>query len=1218
MLFTNTMAAIVGADTNNSGKGQNGFFDRQTSQRPKARKQLIKTLRVMKLTAIILLAACLQLSAKSNAQIKITLSMRDAPLEKVLRAIEKQGGYIVWCEKSLLEHTTPITLEMLNVPLEQAMIEILRDQPLKFTIIGRTIVISQKETITVNKIIHQIDVLEGRVVNEKGDPVVGATVFIKGTSKGTNTDEYGSFSLKEIPDDATIAITSVGYYDTTFNVAGRKSIYVQVRVKLTQLDQAVVTISTGYQQIPKERLTGSFVQINNELYNRRISSDVLTKLDGISSGVYFNGSGSFLNSDYTLPRTIRQPDPNNKVGITIRGQSTLSNLISKDPLIVLDNFPYEGDINNFDPNIVESITILKDAAAASIWGARAGNGVIVITTKKGKFNQKMKIDFNSNITAGAKPDLFKDRNFLSSSNYIDVEDTLFLKGFFNSDLANTTNFPVLSPVVEILSNQRNGLISSSDTRTQIDALRNLDIRNDYKKYIYQSSTNQQYAINLHGGGQNFSYNVAASYNALNSTLMKNDYNKININSLGIFVPVKNLEVTSGFVYSQVNLKADNSFPWGPLNGISIGGNKYFNIYPYTQFSDSKGKNLPLMKNYRPIYIDSVQNLGFLNWTYIPLDELNLADNTTKQNDVILNVGVKYKFNSSINAEVKFQNETQTSVNRIYYSPQSYYARNLVNQFSQYDFSTQAITYPVPLGGVLQLTPSGLVSNNLRIQANYNSNFSIRHIITAIAGAEARQIKGTIYYRTSYGYNDTYGTSNNNLDFYDYFLTNPNGSGYIPAPNGDYTTTTNRFVSYYVNVAYAFNDRYTISVSGRKDGSNIFGVKINDRITPLWSAGFVWNLSKERFYQVIWLPTLKFRGTYGYSGNVYNGSAFLTGYYGTAYPTGLPTFTVSSAPNPELRWEKIRNINIGLDFTIKNNIISGTLEYYEKNGKDLIQPAPLATSTGFNTYTANDASTRTRGFDISIITKNVNRKVKWTTNFLLSTIHDKVLKYDVPQTAGSIQKSAVSLLGKPLYGVFSYRWAGIDPSNGDPQGFLRKSVSKNYAAIINNFSPDSLVFNGSARPTVFGSLRNTISYHGFSFSFNIVYKMGYVFRRPSTSLNYSQIIFQGANSDFIKRWQKPGDEKTSSVPSVVYPANAKRNIFYQYSEILVEKGDQIRLQDISISYDFKPAKNIEYMQVYTYINNLGIIWRENKKGIDPDAVYALPTPRTFSFGLKVGL
>ena len=220
---------------------------------------------------------------------------------------------------------------------------------------------------------------------------------------------------------------------------------------------------------------------------------------------------------------------------------------------------------------------------------------------------------------------------------------------------------------------------------------------------------------------------------------------------------------------------------------------------------------------------------------------------------------------------------------------------------------------------------------------------------------------------------------------------------------------------------------------------------------------------------------------------------------------------------------------------------------------------------------------------------------------------------------------MALVGKPLFSVWSYRFAGLDPSNGDPIGILNGVPSKNYVAILANTNPDSLQYHGSGRPTLYGALRQDFSYKNFSLSFNITYKGGHYFRTNSIGLNYTDLITSRAHLDYSYRWQKPGDEQNTSIPSVVYPVNTPRASFYTASSVLVERADHIRLQDIRIAYQLNTRNSrIAHLEFYGYLNNLGLLWKANKKGIDPDANDAslgldnIPPMRTYTIGLKLHL
>ncbi|WP_025144931.1 SusC/RagA family TonB-linked outer membrane protein [Pedobacter jeongneungensis] len=1152
---------------------------------------------------------CLKTSASVYGQ-NITLSVKNAPLEKVLSLIEKQSGYLFWYEKDILKDAKPVDLSLNNSTLTQAMDACLKDQDLIYVLKGKTIVVKVKvQSRKSNRNNEKAFPITGQVQNEKGQPIPAVTVRLKGTDQVTITDKDGRFQI-EVPDGSVVLQFSyVGYANLEQQVGSNTTLLITLKEGQAQLEEVSV-VSTGYQTLPKERATGSFVQLDNTLLNRRISTNILERIDGIAPGVYFNGQGSSVLRSSAA--SSRNP------GLNIRGRSTI--LAGTDPLIVLDNFPYEGEISNINPNDIESITILKDAAAASIWGARAGNGVIVITTKKGKLNQKMQVELNTNVTIGNKPDLFYDKNYLSAPEYIEVEKILFNAGFFNADITNTTAQTPVSPVIDILTQQRSGAITSTEAERQLDLLKNIDVRNDYEKYVYQKSVNQQYSLGLRGGTKEFTYAVSIGKDDNRSNEVRNGFNRTTINIFNTYRPIKNLEITGGLNYSINNILNNNlANRYGSDYGI---GGKYQNIYPYAQFAGPDGNALPIVKGFKPSYLQTTLQQGFLDWNYRPLDEIKNGNNTTKITDVLFKVGAKYQIIPQLSTEINYQNEKETIKNTDFRSKDTYYTRDLINRYSQYTPSSNTFNYIFPVGDILTIGNSELSTYNLRAQLNYNQTIK-DHQVNALAGAEIREVSSEGISRTSYGYNDQFGTAVTNLNYNTSYAVNPSGTNMITSPDGSVSGATLRYLSHFANVGYSYKSRYTLNLSGRKDGSNIFGANTNDKITPLWSTGLGWDISKEHFYKVAWLPYLKLRATYGFNGNVYNGSAYLTGTYTTALITGARRLAITTAPNPELRWEKVENLNLGLDFSAFQNRISGSLELFKKEGKDLLQRTPLAPQTGFTNFTSNAAATRTLGYDLTLQSQNIRGHFSWSSTLLLSGITDKLLRYDVLQTSSTMQ-TGLGIVGKSLFSLFSYQWAGLDPTSGDPQGYLNGKVSKDYAGIIRNFNPDSLKYNGSYRPGMFGSLRNDFYYKGFGLSLNISYKLNYYFRKPSTTLNYQDVLGSNASSDFSQRWKQPGDELITSVPSLVYPNNSNRNTFYQFSDALVEKGDHIRLQDVRLSYDFTSSvlksKVIRALQLYAYANNIGIIWRANKEGIDPDKIgsnvtHTLPNPFTIAFGVN---
>lgn len=1167
-------------------------------------------------TAGVLLAA--PGHAQGNEHTIISLDYKNIPIQQIFTAIEAKADVVIMFENTGVLKNEKVTITVKDKKVGEVMDALLKGKALQWNIRENVIRIEnvEKPTAAFEPVVSSssaedtLITVTGVVTSADGKPIPGATVMIKGTSQGATTDNQGIFNVPKIGDKDILIIRSIGFETREIPVKG-KTILVQLNVDVNKLDEVAV-VSTGYQQIPKERATGSFTQIGEGMINRRVSTDILSRLNGVAGGLYF------------LPDNSQGPD------IRVRGESTLHSSINSKPLIVLDNFPYEGNISNINPNDVESITILKDAAAASIWGAQSGNGVIVITTKKGKLNQPLKVEVNANLTIGNKPDLFYLRNVMHSSDFIDVEQLLFNEHFFDADISNTANRPALTPVIDILVKQREGLISAAEADAQINAFRKLDVRNDFSKYTLRKSVNQQYSIGLRGGSNKIAYTFSTGYDQNQKNAVRTSDQRFTLHSSATYTPVKNLEITTSVNYANTRASNNNPAAYGLVYTAYFGySSKYGSLFPYAQLADDKGNALPTIRDYRATYLDSVEALGFRDWRYRALDEIRLADRSSEGNNLLLNVAVKYRIMPFLHASLQYQNERQIVTDREIKDPQSYAMRNLYNMFTQYDPVTHKFTYYAPNGGVLILNNSTLHADNLRGQLSFNHTIQNDHDITAIAGAEVKELRNSSMRNVLAGYNKDNGTVNMNLNYNTAYPTTPAGSstlGYSElAPDGMERKGIYRYISYYANAAYTYKKLYTFTISGRRDGANIFGVKTNQKITPLWSAGLGWDISRETFYHSGWFPYLKLRATYGFNGNVYNGSAYSTGIYSTSSLTGETTIQNITPGNPELRWEKIKIINVGIDFRAAKDILYGSLELYKKEGLDLLQTVTRPPQTGSGSILQNSASTRAHGIELSVNSNNINRKFKWQTGFIMNYIKDKVTSYGVPANSSSMQynPSGIALEGRPLYSLFSYKWAGLDPVNGDPQGILNGKISTDYTAIIANYDPDSLVYKGPTRPVLWGAIRNDLSFKGFSLSLNIVYEGGHYFRRPSTSLNYSDFLQSTLNQnvDYDNRWQKPGDELITNVPSMTYPSNSNRHIFYQYSETLVEKADHIRLQDIRIGYDFTSLKKhglpFETLQLYGYANNIGILWRANDYGIDPyNYDYnSIPAPFTLSFGVK---
>ncbi|RFZ85116.1 SusC/RagA family TonB-linked outer membrane protein [Mucilaginibacter terrenus] len=1025
--------------------------------------------------------------------------------------------------------------------------------------------------------------INGRVLDLAGHPVSGATIALLPGTRLMITDASGHFRLSANHGNYRLRVTYTGFvpFERSIILPLRDTIKIVLEPAVNTI--AEVTVSTGYQQLPKERATGSFVTVGRELINRSFSTDITDRLKDVVPGLSFNPVGTRLS---------------------IRGQSTLFS--NADPLIVVDGFPYNEPIENLNPNDVESISVLRDAAAASIWGTRAGNGVIVITTKKGGFNRAPQVSFSATVEGGSRPDL-KQLNRMSPEDYLSIERRLFTEGYFDGTLSADGHLP-LSPAVELLLAGREGLRSAEEVNRQLTMLGTHDLRDDLSKYFYRRSFKQQYALTVEGGSAANRYFFSGGYDRNLDREAGNGFDRLTLNASETFRLSPRLELSAALNVARTTTDRNNPF--------SLTWNNGQQLYPYAQLADASGQPLAVIKDLRADFVSAAPGAGLLDWNYRPLEELQLADNRRKLLNARLNTGVKYQLFNGLDARFLYQYDQGQSTGRNLLAAGSYAARNLVNRYTQ-DDGTGTLYQPVPPGAVLDLAEGGSVHHDGRVQVDYNRHFGLRHELSAIGGYEVQSLHVTSNSSSRYGYDPEHATSRpvdyvSTYTFYD----NPNIGAPIPSglSEGD---ATDHSRSYYANAAYTYDGRLTFSASGRLDQSNLFGVRTNQKGVPLYSAGFSWNLSREAFYHLGWLPELKFRATFGYNGNINKSlSAFTTASYldGSTSQTGLPYAKIINPPNPSLRWERVRNINLGVDFALADHRVAGSLDYYLKKGIDLIGQAAYPPSTGITLFTGNTAGTSGHGLDLNIDTRNLTRRLGWATSFFLSYVTDKVSRYDRQASAAAYLTDgplgAYPLTGRPLFAVYSYGWAGLDPSTGDPQGYLDGRVSKDYAAILAAATPDNLVFHGSSRPLVFGALRNTFSYGAWSLSANISYKLGYYFRRTSIRYGADYGLF-GQNGDYAVRWQQPGDETQTVVPSLPAATDNRRDEFYTYSSALVEKGDHVRLQDVRLGWS--PQKGS--LQLYVYAANLGIIWRANKAHLDPDYFNTYPLTRTIACGIR---
>lgn len=1054
--------------------------------------------------------------------------------------------------------------------------------------------------------------LKSRVITATdGIELPGASVRLIKQGTGTLTDRNGFFEIRATLPSDTLVISSIGFKSLKIPLAvssSKQILPATLSMEIQNSELQEVIVSTGYTKISSERATGSFTHLNNDLINRSVSTDILSRLEGVSAGLQFY-------------RTNISPHGNTS-DLRVRGLSTIH--ASSAPLIVIDNFPYEGDINTINPNDVEDITILKDAAATSIWGVRAGNGVIVITTKQGKYNKKTAVSFQSNFTSADKPDLFYNPAFLNAQDLIDFQRLRFQNGGFQQN-----NWTLLPPAVELQIAAQQGKISHVEMERQLKLLATKDIRKDMLKYLYQTSLNQQYALNISGGNNDLKYVSSVGFDKNLSGNVGFNSSRVTLNNQLNYRLGRKLEVFSSLYYVLQAYKNNGLQPSAliPREGGAL--------QSYTALIDEDGLPAAIPYKYRQTYINAATATGLLNWQYRPLEELNLADNSSNNNEIRMNTGLRYSLLSDLALDLKYQFRSATGEVRNYYAPETYYVRDLINRFTQPNG-----TSVIPLGGILSGSRSSGKSHYGRLQLNYHKSLQQQHQLDALAGVEIREDLSTAgpgY--LLYGYDNQTLTSSPYLNYETSYPLRPRSASRIPNTIADVQHFTDRFISYFANAAYTFDQKYTLTLSSRWDASNIFGVATNQKGVPLWSVGGLWNLKQEYLASASsnTIDVLKLRATYGVNGNVnkqVSTMPSITSSIGTV--TNLPAAQLLSTGNPSLRWEKVTVWNTALDVACLNGRIRGSFEYYQKAGSDLIgydyvDPTTGIFAIGLGGITnidsrINAANMLTQGMDLEISGLISTGKFKWSAVLLASWVKNRITKYSGTESPAiqsffpvSNAARAPAREGKSADVLYALPWYGLNPATGAMLVYSNNELNENYAAYWSSLQTGSLQEMGVTVPQHFGSVRNTLTLKGLSLSFNVVYKTGYNFRR--SSINYTNLINYGnGHKDYQLRWKVPGNELYTTVPALTMRANTTRENIYLNNETLIENGAHLRLKDINLSYKFSaPTLGLSNASIFLYVNNVGILWRANKQGLDPDFPTSdYPPIRTYSLGLKIDL
>jgi TonB-linked SusC/RagA family outer membrane protein len=1172
----------------------------------------------MRITTFFLFASLLHVSAKTSSQ-AVTISGKDMPLKKIFDAVYKQTGFVVFSNDRLMERAAPITINAREIPLLDFLTNVFKNQPLTFSIDSKTIFLSEKpyqqENITFSDS-TVIPLLKGKILDSAGLPIPDVTVAVRNTKLMAVTDIQGDFSFMNVPRNGTLVATNIAYQRKEIKLEGRSAVTFRLYAEIRKLGEVEVVVNTGYQALPKERATGSFGVVTGKQLAQVPVVSILERLQGMVPGVEIS--------------TQTTAGKSRNGSVRIRGLSTIKSeytKVSMDPLLVIDGFPSQVSIANgaldlLNPDDIDQITFLKDAAAASIWGIQAANGVIVVVTKKGTRNSKPVFGFSTTMGTSSKPSLGYGE-MMSISQYIDLEKELLEKGRFNDPVPGSTPgsyYPANNSQVQaIFFRQKRGEITTAEMNAQLAALGATDNRSQMEKYMLQSPTTQQYNLSISGGGVNSSY-FLSGYFYKEDRVYKNNMNK------GYSLKAGN---TSSLLNGRITVSTDLTFgnTRDKINNAAVtamstvpGG-----MRPYDMLKDASGNNIRYDLLTIPSTARYLENKGYLPFGYSPIEETQYSNVYNTANNVALNVAVNGNITSWLGVSVSGNVGRMFTEYEQYLEPESYDARLLVNKATSIS-PTGARVYGVPPGGKLDLRSGQGKSYNLRGQINVNKNWKDRHQLNLLVGNEIRESYNKSSGELRYGYDksiNTFRSVNPFVGYKDIYGT----TQAIGATTMAVTEKTTRSMSYYANGSYTFDNKYTLSGSARFDDYNLLGVERRKRAIPLWSAGVKWNLGKEELLSnIAWVDQLSARFTYGFSGNAPQGYAPVTtiNLLGADYYTNYPYAVIDKPAMANLGWEKTRMLNWGLDFSFFKNRVFGSAEYYKKHTTDIIWQMPINGTYGFTATLFNTANLEGHGFDLGlnvvpVLTKNwrwtATINMSYNTNIIKDPRFEKPTTYFAPEMLYS---------GYPTDYLFTYAWAGLD-NTGQSLIYNGNDRSKKYSVMEYPYE-NVRVYAGRTTSPWFGSFSHSIQYKGFDLNVQFQCAFGGVFLKPSIQdVGYVNNIFVGRTGDLANRWRKPGDEATTNVPGLIFGANT--NFYasvnrYIESDFLVRSRSNIKLQQVMLSYTIpsfllEKAK-LKSITVSAVARNLGMIWAANKEKLDPDYLYRtgnnyqLPPLTNYSF------
>ncbi len=1153
-------------------------------------KSAVKGWFILKLATVALALMCL-LPLQSFAQGKrISIDVTEKPMRDFLEQIEKLSGYNFFYNSQLVNLNYNITVSKKNVDVRDLVNEIFRNTNIEYKIVDKQIILSSKvvagektEQIgTKTKDEDSKKIITGRILDELGLPLPDCSVMVEGTTVGTTSDKDGFYELATSVKDPVLIFGFIGM-NTLKLKATTSKLDVKMTVSPQSIDQVVVT---GYQTFKKFNSTGSLSVMKSDEIDRRSASSLERLLEGSIPGL------TVYRGDYR-----------------IRGGSSLN--AGTKPLFIVDDMEVESLPTNMDN--VENITVLKDAAASAIWGSRAANGVIVITTKRGKQGD-YRISYSNNFRISAKPN-YDDLYRANSAEQISYEREALANGmYFDGLWENKSGYSQSLGYIRDFLKDR---ISESQMNKNLDDLAKLSNKDQIDEYLIRNAFTQNHLISISGATDKVNYYLSGSYNSNISSYVGDKRESLNINSR-----------TSYNLTKFLTLRADINATFGNNdNGYGNLSSGLLTMLPYQMIKDPQGALVYDYTSFNREANNYFKSVGLYENGINLLNEANLSNNKNVSTGYKVRVGSDIKILEGVNVAVDFQKERIGTETKNVQSRYSNYVSGEINRLTTID-ANNVLTFNLPNGEILDLQTANTDAWTLKAVATLNRNFGEerKHYVNAVMGVEARKRVTTSEQRRKLGYDDqliSWQPINQVL------LEKTGVPGYFG--NERYYASTydrfgygdNREVSTFASGIYTYDGRYTLSASFRFDESNLFGADKKFRRNPIYSFGVNWNISNEKFFNSDIINTLILRTTHGLTGNFdRSGSTTPIMVASRSYLASVNGYItrITTPPNPFLRWEKTENTNFSVELGLWNRLHT-TVDIYFNHSKDLLGNQILDPTTGYTTARVNAANMKNRGIEVAMSGDIVRMKsFIWDASWIFAYNKNHITNNKISDGAPAINRvtgTTKFVEGYPREALWSYRPAPFDEF-GNPMLYGKDDV------LVKNATIESLISTGTYQPKYNGSLSSGLHYKTLSLNFMFVYNFGHQFRMGYPDMNPMN-SYSSLNKLVANRWSQTN--KDSDIPAMVtwehfYDGRERAAI---YSTNSIRSGDFIRLREILFNYELPESilKKSPFKRVsLTAQANTLWLWTANKENLDPEAIepikggFSLREPKSFTFGIKL--